>query len=178
MTKEAFEKIKAGLDEAVEYAKMDARTPARDARWHAYLLGFATHAATKSKDSTKVGAVLVGPRNEVRLTAYNGPPRGVADKAERFERPAKYLYAAHGEQNLISFAARTGIQTEGCSIYVTHAPCSSCAKSIIQAGIRAVYFGPGKTSMPQAEFEAADAMFREAGVQVVAIEVHGQESGR
>jgi dCMP deaminase len=134
--------------------------------WSDYHMGFAVLAAVKSKDSTKVGAALIGPVQEVRLTGYNGPPIGVLDLAERRERPAKYLYASHAEANVIAFAARKGICTEGCSIYVTHHPCSGCAKLIIQAGIKTVVFGPGKTSMPDEEFNAAAVMFREAGVEV------------
>lgn len=131
---------------------------------HDYYLGFARHAATASKDSTKVGAALVSPTGEVRLTAYNGPPRGVRDIPERFERPEKYLYASHAERNLIAFAARNGISTDGCSMYVTHAPCGECMKSIIQAGITCVYMGTGVTVMP-IEPQAA-IMANEAGVKV------------
>ena len=134
--------------------------------WNDYYMGFAEHAAKKSKDSTKVGAVLVGPGGEVRLTAYNGPPRGVVDRVERFERPAKYLYASHAEANLVAFAAREGIQTKGCTVYVTHTPCASCARTLIQAGVEAVVHGPGTTSMPTEEFEAARDMFEEAYVEL------------
>lgn len=132
--------------------------------WGSWLMGHATHAATKSKDSTKVGAALVSD-NSVRLTSYNGPPRGVLDLPERFIRPAKYLFAAHAETNLISAAARAGIRTDGCSVYVTHHPCARCAGVMIQAGIREVVYGGGTTSMPLEEFEAAAQMFKEAGVQ-------------
>lgn len=139
--------------------------------WNDYFMGFARHAARKSKDSTQVGAVLVGLDGEVRLTAYNGPPRGVRDLATRRERPAKYLFASHAEQNLVAFAAREGIRTRGCSVFVTHHPCSACAKTLIQAGVRRVYVGPGQTSMPRDEFEAAATMFAEAGVEVISMEM-------
>lgn len=140
--------------------------------WNDYLMGFARHAALKSKDSTQVGAVLVGPDREVRLTAYNGPPRGVTDLPERRDtRPEKYLWVSHAEQNLVAFAAREGIQTKGCTVYVTHCPCSGCAKSLIQAGIAKVVIGPGTTAMPDDEFRASRTMFREAGVEVrIAVE--------
>lgn len=121
--------------------------------------------ATRSKDTTKVGAVLVGKNNEVLLTAYNGPPIGVQDKLERFVRPEKYLWASHAEANLIAFAARNGIRTEGLGVVVTHCPCASCARSLIQAGISWVCFGGGITSMPDTEFDAALTMFDEAGVE-------------
>ncbi|MDQ0505962.1 deoxycytidylate deaminase [Xanthobacter agilis] len=137
--------------------------------WMPYLMGFAEHAATKSKDPTQVGAALVGPGNEVRLTAFNGPPHGVKDLPERFERPAKYLFASHAEANLIAFAAREGIRTDGCTVFVTHMPCASCARTMIQAGIKAVFFGAGTTSMPAEEFEASRQMFKEARVLVTAI---------
>lgn len=135
-------------------------------KWADYYMGFARHAATKSKDSTKVGAVLVGP-DGVRLTGYNGPPRGVRDIPQRFERPAKYLYASHAEANLIAFAAREGIRVAGCAVYVTHMPCASCARSLIQAGVSTVVYGNGMTSMPEEEFKAAREMFEEAGITLL-----------
>lgn len=140
--------------------------------WPSYLMGFAQHAATKSKDGTQVGAALIGRGGRaVLLTAYNGPPAGVEDLPARRERPAKYLYASHGEANLIAFASREGIRTEGCTVYVTHHPCAGCARTLIQAGIRAVVYGPGQTSMPADEFKAAATMFSEAGVEAVPLTV-------
>lgn len=134
--------------------------------WSDYLFGFAEHAASKSKDSTKVGAALVGPDREIRLTAFNGPPHGVRDSQERFERPTKYLFASHAEANLVAFAAREGIRTKDCTVYVTHMPCAACARTLIQAGVRKVIYGAGPTSMPEEEFSAAATMFEEAGVMV------------
>lgn len=135
--------------------------------WIKHWMAHAAVAARKSKDGTQVGAALVGPEGEVRLTAYNGPPRGVEDLPERRERPLKYLFASHGETNLIAFAAREGIRTKGCTVVVTHHPCAACARTLIQAGITRVIAGPGTTSMPDAEFEAAAVMFGEAQVEVV-----------
>lgn len=138
--------------------------------WNDYLMGFARHAALKSKDSTKVGAALVGPEGEVRLTGFNGPPKGVTDSAERFERPTKYLFASHAEANLIAFAAREGIATKGCTIYTTHHPCAACARTLIQAGIEHVFYATetfGSGSEMTRELEAAKTMFAEAGVVVM-----------
>ena len=135
--------------------------------WFEYYMGFARHAAKKSKDTTQVGAILVGKDGEVRMTAYNGPPKGVIDTEERRERPTKYLFASHAEANLIAFAARVGVPTEGCTVYVTHYPCSACARTLIQAGVKCVYAGGGVTSMPATEFDAAEQMFREARVETI-----------
>jgi dCMP deaminase len=109
---------------------------------------------------------LVGEDRDVRLVSYNGPPRGIKDTPDRFERPNKYLFASHAEQNLIAFAAREGIRTRGATVVCTHYPCSSCARTLIQAGIKNVMVGPGTTSMPDEEFEAARTMFAEANVSV------------
>ena len=46
----------------------------------------------------------------------------------------------HAEANAILFAAKNGIQTEGCTMYVTLAPCIECAKMIKQAGITRVVY--------------------------------------
>jgi len=135
-----------------------------------YQMGFAKHAATRSKDETQVGAALIGPEGEIRLTGFNGPPAGVNDTPDRFERPRKYLFASHAEQNVIAFAAREGIQTKGCTLYVTHIPCSSCMKSIIQSGIVNVVYDIGTTSMPEAEFEASREMAGEADVKLTALD--------
>lgn len=134
--------------------------------WQNYLMGFAKHAATKSKDSTKVGAVLVGENREVLLSAFNGPPMGVEDRPERFERPTKYLFASHAEANLIAFAARRGIQTEGKAVYVTHMPCAACARTLIQAGITDVVYGSGTFVDLDAQQDAVLTMFREAEVDL------------
>lgn len=144
--------------------------------WIKFLMGFATHAATKSKDTTKVGAVLVGPDHVALLTSYNGPPKGVNDYPSRFVRPEKYLYASHAEQNLIAFAARRGIAVEGCTVMVTHMPCSSCARTLIQAGVKQIVYGTGTTMMPVEEFQAAQNMFDEAGVEIV--QYKGEDNGR
>lgn len=130
-------------------------------------MGFAEHAALKSKDpSTKVGCVVVGPDGEIRATGYNGMPRGVHDVAVRMERPAKYLWMSHAEENAVAHAARVGVSTKGCTAYVTHHPCSRCARMLIQAGVSAVVVGVKTTRMPAEEFDTARIMFHEAGVDV------------
>mgnify|MGYP000962167571 CR=1 FL=1 len=47
----------------------------------------------------------------------------------------------HAEQNAICQAAYHGIALAGATIYVTISPCLTCAKMIINAGIREVVYG-------------------------------------
>ena len=133
--------------------------------WPNRFLTLATAIAEWSKDPhTKVGAVAVGPSRQVLETGFNGIPRGVRDLGERLERPAKYIWTAHAEENLVAHAARR--QLEGSTVYVTHLCCSACARMLINAGVAKVVTGDGQTSMPREQFDAASVMFEEAGVEL------------
>lgn len=136
--------------------------------WQKYFLEMAEQVASRSKDpSTKVGCVIATEDKVVVATGYNGIPRDVLDKPERMERPAKYLWTSHAEENAVAMAARVGSRLRGGHAFVTHMPCCRCARMLIQAGISTVYCGDGTTSMPEEEFEVARQMFWEAGVLVV-----------
>lgn len=136
--------------------------------WDEYFIRMAELVASRSKDpSTKVGCVVVSYDNTVLSTGYNGLPRGVLDLPERMERPVKYLWTAHAEENAVAQAARNGISLDGATAYVTHSPCCRCARALIQAGILHIVVAPGQTSMPQEEFDVAAQMFAEVGIEVV-----------
>jgi len=148
-------------------------------KWDRCFLRMALDAAQElSKDpSLKVGALIVGDKNEVRSLGFNGCPRKVSDLPSRLERPTKLLYTVHAELNAILNVARVGgAPLEGCTLYLNStpyalSPCNSCALAIIQAGItRVVYY---KThDIPERWREscgAADIMFAEAHIQVEAI---------
>jgi dCMP deaminase len=114
--------------------------------WHEYFISLAKTVAQKSKDdSTKVGALIVGPDHEIRGTGYNGFPRGVIYTSERQQRPAKYMWTAHAEVNAIAHAARVGVACKGCTLYLNWypTPCADCAKVISGAGISRI-IGPNE----------------------------------
>jgi|TARA_Y100000310_G_scaffold273645_1_gene289208 dCMP deaminase len=46
----------------------------------------------------------------------------------------------HAEQNALGWAARNGVSTEGADLYISISPCSYCAKLIVAAGIKKVYY--------------------------------------
>jgi dCMP deaminase len=135
--------------------------------WDEYFMDMAALAATRSKDpSTKVGCVIVNQQRIILSTGYNGLPRFVCDEPERMERPQKYLWTSHAEENAVAQAARVGVALDKSFAYVTHMPCARCARSLIQAGVRHVCIGSGTTSMPQEEFDVAHQMFSEAFISV------------
>lgn len=50
------------------------------------------------------------------------------------------MRALHAEQNALLQAAMIGVPCEGSTIYVTCQPCNTCAKMLINAGIRRVIY--------------------------------------
>jgi len=140
------------------------------ANWDERFMNLARHIAEWSKDrSTKVGAVIVGPFNEVRAIGYNGFPRGINDELpERHERPEKYLWVEHAERNAIYNAARVGIPISGCRMYLPWFPCMDCARAIIQSGIETlIALEPDVTDAKWGEdFKRALRLFKEAGISV------------
>lgn len=140
------------------------------ATWDKFFMDMAKLASSKSKDrSRKVGCVIVGPDNEVRSIGFNGFPRGIDDSIEkRHQRPLKYKWVAHAELNAVANAARAGIRTDGCAIYIPWLACSECAKAIIQAGIRRIVCVDAYPDDPiwKDDMQLALEMLIEAGVKV------------
>jgi dCMP deaminase len=94
----------------------------------------------KSKDpSSQFAAIIVDNDNIPVMFGFNGFPRGVKDKKERYyNREIKYTMVGHAEANAIFNAARKGISTNGCKIYIDTYPCNDCCIAIIQAGIKEI----------------------------------------
>ena len=153
--------------------------------WDIFYIGLAEMWANKSKDrSVGVGAIIVGPDMEQRSAGFNGFPRKVNDNLDyRHDRPAKYEFTEHAERNAIFNAARVGIPTDGCVMYLNWwpLPCPDCARAVIQSGITAV-IGPNRPFPTknqtdpgakdwQESFEASKTMFREAGVMVSIVQI-------
>lgn len=134
-------------------------------KWDKRFLGLARHIATWSKDpSTQVGCVIVKGKNKVVSLGYNGPPAGVNDEFR--DRAQKLLRTLHAEDNAILSAKEA---LDGCTAFVTHAPCSNCAARLIQSGIiRVVFPLPGSEFIHRwyDSYTESLAMFNEAGVKV------------
>lgn len=146
-------------------------------QWNQWFMKMAYLAAYRSKDpSSKYGAVIIRGRNPISF-GYNGICIGVDDKVkERSVRPEKYKYYEHAERNAIYNAARNGIATAGCYMYVFGVPCCDCARSIIQSGIKEVWLhkqciDAEKILRPSdniyvSQVETSLEMFKEAGVDI------------
>jgi dCMP deaminase len=156
-------------------------SPAKHGHWDVKFLELCEHIACWSKESgKKVGAVIVGPWNEIRSTGFNGFPRGIDDAdLSRHDRDtgAKYLWSSHAERNAIFNAARVGIPLFGCGMYSNYFPCIECAKAIIQTGISRLVTRPPDLSDPKwgSEFEFSKMLFNESGVVFSFIEKSAKE---
>jgi dCMP deaminase len=139
-------------------------------KWTEYFLNIAE---TVKEKRTKIGAVIVGKDNEIVSTGYNSFPRGINDDVEeRQQRPEKYFWMVHGELNAILNAARIGVSTNGCKIYLTCGiPCSNCGRAIINAGITEVYCKTEDTTRNREKWDEESSktkqMFEESGVEVI-----------
>jgi len=141
--------------------------------WSEYFLNIAETVKLKSKDRrTQIGAIIVGKDNEIVSTGYNSFPRGINDDVEeRQVRPEKYYWMVHGEMNAILNAARIGVSTNGCKMYLTcGVPCSNCGRAIINAGIKEVYCKVEDTTRNREKWDEESArtrqMFEESGVKI------------
>ncbi|MDP6333041.1 MAG: dCMP deaminase family protein [Candidatus Poseidoniaceae archaeon] len=144
-------------------------------KWDARFVKLAMHIANWSKDpSTKVGCVVVGEDREIRSTGFNGFPRGIKDDEERLlDREQKYPLICHAEENAIMHAARIGVSLKGSTAYVTWPPCSRCARSLIQSGIKEIIY-PTPGEIPERwidDFNISNGMISEAGVIVRTIDL-------
>ena len=142
-------------------------------RWVQYFRELAHTVKRKSKDNnTQIGAVIVGKDKEIVSTGYNSFPRGIDDKRrERQQRPEKYFWFEHAERNAIYNAARIGVSTKGCTMYLScGVPCSDCARGIINSGIARIFCERGGSTSNASKWdESAERsweMFDEAGVKV------------
>lgn len=110
--------------------------------WDSYFMNVAILASLRSKDTTKVGSVLVLNKKVVGM-GYNGFPSGIDESELPKSRvgafsDVKYAYTIHSEQNCILNSPVYDIT--GATLYVTLFPCNECAKLIIQKGISEIVY--------------------------------------
>ena len=112
--------------------------------WDDYFMDITFQVAKRSTcDRARVGAIIVKDRR-ILTTGYNGSPAGLphCDDVGHLMVDGHCVRTLHAEQNAIIQAAQHGVSVRGGTIYVTHQPCLTCAKMIINAGLtRVVYAG-------------------------------------
>jgi dCMP deaminase len=172
-------KVKIVNNDSIEkfYKKIDAFlkdfAPKLDKRenWNIYFMEIAKQVATRSNCiKRKVGAIIVKDRRIIS-TGYNGTPRGVRNcneggclRCNAWVESGKALdecFCSHAEENAIVQAAYHGISIKDSTLYTTFSPCLTCAKMIINAGIKEVYYNANYSLAKNAE-----KILKEAGVKL------------
>lgn len=107
-----------------------------------YYMDFALCASMASTAKrNKVGCVIVKDRNIIGM-GFNGTPSGFSNECE-FLSGNEWMTkpeVLHAESNALMKCAQSTLSSTDATMFVTTAPCFDCAKLIIQAGIRKVYF--------------------------------------
>lgn len=140
-----------------------------------FFMGVSILSSYRSKDKTKVGACIVTPDKRIIGVGWNGMPKTIGDidndviyswgKDSEDELENKYMYIIHAEPNAIHHASESVV---GCTMYLNWFPCSQCAKSIVQSGIKKlVYLKHAPTERYAKSMEGAKKILSNAGVQVV-----------
>jgi dCMP deaminase len=149
--------------------------PGERPSWTEYFMIAAFMASLRSTcGSRRVGCTIVKDK-QILSTGYNGSVPGdvhcIDGGCPRFEAKKRGevtsgerladCIAVHAEQNAL---IQIGMQARGAELYTTTYPCFLCAKMIVRAGIRTVYYVEG---YPSAETEA---LFARTGLTVMQIE--------
>lgn len=142
--------------------------------WDEYFIELAYFAARRSTCTRRqVGAVIVKDKH-ILATGYNGAPKGIKHcldvgcLRDKLGIPSgtrhEICMASHAEQNAIIQAAYHGIAIKDSVIYCTTHPCSICAKMIINAGIKKIYYVEGYPD------ELGKKLLDEAGLERIRLE--------
>ena len=119
--------------------------------WDEYFMKIAHLVAERSTCLRRVVGAIIVKDKRIISTGYNGSPRGldhcleIGCMRERLGIPSgerhELCRGAHAEQNALIQAASAGSSMEGATMYCTTAPCSTCSKMIINAGILRLVLG-------------------------------------
>ncbi|MFZ2310215.1 MAG: cytidine/deoxycytidylate deaminase family protein [Patescibacteria group bacterium] len=126
-------------------------------------------------DRGQCGALVTRDRRIVS-TGYAGSPAGTVHCDEVGHEMHTIIHedgteskhcirTTHAEQNAICQAARFGISLDGGTLYVKMAPCYTCAKMMINAGIKRVVCAQDYHASARSK-----EIFKEAGVEFVLLD--------
>lgn len=110
--------------------------------WDQYFMSQSLLISTRSTCTRlAVGATIVRDRRVIS-GGYNGSVSGDVHCSDVGCKVVEghCVRTVHAEVNAILQCAKFGASTEGADIYVSYFPCLQCTKTIIQAGIKNLYY--------------------------------------
>lgn len=140
--------------------------------WDEYFMTIAQAVSTRGTcDRGRIGCVIVRDKR-ILSTGYVGAPMGLPHCEESGHQMKKVVHedgretnhclrTSHAEVNAIALAARNGVSVEGGTLYGMMVPCHTCAKMLINAGIKRVV-----AEKDYHDSKDAIDLFKEAGVEL------------
>lgn len=110
--------------------------------WNQYFMLQAVLLSLRSTcERLSVGAILVRDKRVI-AGGYNGAVSGDDHCIDVgcYVVDGHCLRTIHAEMNAVLQCSKFGILTDGAEIYVTDFPCLQCTKSLLQAGIKKIYY--------------------------------------
>lgn len=143
-------------------------------KWYYRYMSIAEEVANWSTClSRKVGCVIT-VNNRIVATGYNGAPAGIKtclEKGKCFRCGSKsgenldMCLAAHAEQNALMQAAKQGVSIDGGVMFCTTQPCTTCAKMIINSGIKEIVY------LEEYPNQLAKELLFESGILLTKLEI-------
>ena len=105
-------------------------------------------AAMSTCARVQVGCIIVRD-GRIISTGWNGVPAGQDHCKNEYvfgglpiesHHTWSTKHEVHAETNAIGYAAKNGVSTKDADVYTSVSPCIDCAKLIIAAGIKYVYY--------------------------------------
>ncbi|MBM3256907.1 MAG: cell division protein DedD [Candidatus Liptonbacteria bacterium] len=117
--------------------------------WDEYFMSIAELVGSRGTCSRGRSGCVVAKDKRILVTGYVGSPVGLAHcddvghqmhlvTHEDTTVTEHCIRTAHAEQNAIAQAAKIGVSLEGATLYCHMTPCYTCAKILINAGIKKV----------------------------------------
>jgi len=127
--------------------------------WDEYFMIIAYLISKRSScDRLHVGCVIIKDKRIVS-TGYNGHIPGTPHNS--LVKDGHEQLTIHAEINSICNSAKTGVQLNGSTAYVTHHPCVNCTKALIAAGVKEIVYSQDYKTSP-----ISKQLFASAGVKV------------
>lgn len=115
-------------------------------KYYPVLMKHAMEVAELSRcKSLHVGAVVANDEGHCIISGYNGTPSGMQNCCDVHHEEGQHhawslRHEVHAEANALLHAAKHGLSVNGCTVFVTTAPCHMCAIMLRTAGIVRVVF--------------------------------------
>jgi len=143
--------------------------------WDEYFLNFLDIIAKRATcDRGYNSALIVDSDNQIVASGYVGSPSKMPECNEAGHDFYTMIYngketkhcrrTSHAEMNAIAQAAKRGVSTNNCKIYVKMVPCWECAKLLVTCGIKKI--------ICQYDYQASESskeLFNKTEVELVII---------